>query len=175
MRKNSLYEAIESMDSSNYFVRNEHNRKEIVKPPIFNPTTEIIDSNDPVFESMPEETAGRYHDNFLNDEQNHSEYPNDTFKEYEDDMKFFENFQTIPIEGHLIFDTNSQSLKIVFSGIGDLNLSKEEMQMLKDNFTDKLLKKQQDFHLENPHKNPAEAPSKIQMEIQVPMANAYYY
>ena len=169
MRENSLYEAIESMGSSNDFVRNEHNRKKFVKPPVFDPTTEIIDSNGPVFESMLEETADRYHDNFDN-----SEYPNDTFKEYEDDMKFFENFQTIPIEGHLIFDTSSQSLKIVFSGIGDLNLSKEEMQMLKDNFTDKLLKKQQDFHLENPHKNPAEAPSKIQMEIQVPKANAYY-
>ena len=174
MRENSLYEAIESMGSSNNFVRNEHNRKKFVKPPVFDPTTEIMDSNGPVFESMLEETAGRYHDNFLNDEQNHSEYPNDTF-EAEDDMKNLENFHTIPVEGHLIFDTNSQSLKIVFSGIGDLNLTKEEMQMLKDNFTDKLLKKQQDFHLENPHKNPAEAPSKIQMEIQVPKANAYYY
>ena len=54
MRENSLYEAIESMGSSNNFVRNEHNRKKFVKPPVFDPTTEIMDSNGPVFESMLE-------------------------------------------------------------------------------------------------------------------------
>ena len=131
---------------------------------------------------MLEETstaAGRFPDDYLNDERNdqnqwvHPEYPNDNTFEAVDDMKNVGNFHTIPVEGHLIFDINSQSPKIIFSGIGNLKLSKEEMQRMKDDFTEKLLKKQQDFRLENPHKSPGEASSKIQMDIRVPMANAY--
>ena len=60
MRENSLYEAIESMNS-NDFIRNEPGQK-FVKS--FDPTTEM--------ESMLEETVttGRFHDNYLNEEQN---------------------------------------------------------------------------------------------------------
>ena len=168
MRENSLYEAIESMNS-NDFIRNEPGQK-FVKS--FDPTTEM--------ESMLEETVttGRFHDNYLNEEQNDQnqwvpKYPNDTFEAVNDMKNVGGDFHTITVEAQLIFDLNSNSTKIIFSGIGNLKFSKDEMQRMKDDFTKNLLKKQQEFRLQNREKEEFEVPSKIQMQIRVPMANEY--
>ena len=75
-------------------------------------------------------------------------------------------FHTINIEGHFIFDINTQSFKIIFSNVGNFKFSKEEIKILKDNFMKKLLKKQQDICAENPQKSPS---SKTYIDIQVSM------
>ena len=74
----------------------------------------------------------------------------------------------INIKGHFIFDTNSQSFKIIFSNFGNFKFSKEEIQMIKNNFMKKLLKKQHHC-AKNPKKSPAEYSSITSMKIQVSM------
>ena len=72
----------------------------------------------------------------------------------------------INIKGHFIFDTNSQSFKIIFSNFGNFKFSKEEIQMIKNNFMKKLLKKQHHC-AKNPKKSPAEYSSRTSMKVQV--------
>ena len=79
-------------------------------------------------------------------------------------------FHTINIEGHFIFDINTQSFKIIFISIiyyvGNFKFSKEEIKILKDNFMKKLLKKQHHC-AKNPKKSPAEYSSRTSMKVQV--------
>ena len=72
----------------------------------------------------------------------------------------------INIKGHFIFDTNSQSFKIIFSNFGNFKFSKEEIQMIKNNFMKKLLKKQHHC-AKNPKKSPSEYSSRTSMKVQV--------
>ena len=74
----------------------------------------------------------------------------------------------INIKGHFIFDTNSKSFKIIFSNFGNFKFSKEEIQMIKNNFMKKLLKKQHHC-AKNPKKSPSEYSSITSMKIQVSM------
>ena len=78
-------------------------------------------------------------------------------------------FHTINIEGHFIFDINTQSFKIIFSNVRNFKFSKEEIKIMKDNFMKKLLKKQQDISAENPQKSPSDYSSKTSIDIQVSM------